>query len=158
MQERHTANLAVYLMLISEDRLLLALRKNTGFADGLYSLPSGHVEVGESVVDAMVREANEEIGIVLDPENLEMVHVAYHQSDKPYVDFYWLCTEFEGKVCNGEPEKCGELTFFPIDELPDNVAPNVRSAIEHMAEGKVFSEFGFEEDCDEECCCEEDEE
>lgn len=141
MQDRHSAHVAVYLMLVSEERLLLALRKNTGFADGMYSLPSGHVEENEFVTDAIIREAHEELGICLEPEALDMVHVAYHQSDKSYVDFYWLCTEFSGEICNGEPEKCENVEFFPIDELPENLAPNVRSAIEHMAEGEMFSEF-----------------
>lgn len=43
--------------------ILLALRKNTGYRDGKYELPGGHVEEGEDLMQAMVREAKEELMI-----------------------------------------------------------------------------------------------
>ncbi|HEY6314153.1 MAG TPA: NUDIX domain-containing protein [Streptosporangiaceae bacterium] len=43
----------VHLVLLDDDgRVLLGRRKNTGFADGCYHLPAGHLEAGESVIDA----------------------------------------------------------------------------------------------------------
>lgn len=147
MKERLTARLSTYVLMVKDEQLLLVQRKNSGFADGLYSLPSGHVEPGESIQEAMVREANEEIGVTIDPDSLEFVHVVYHHSDCPYVDFYWLCTDWAGEIKNMEPDKCSEVAFFPLAELPgDKIAPNVLSALEIMSQGDVFSEFEMEEE------------
>ncbi len=61
---------AVYLILEKDNKILLLRRYNTGYNDGLYSLPSGHVEDGEFPIDALIREAQEEIGIIIAKEHL----------------------------------------------------------------------------------------
>jgi hypothetical protein len=59
--ERHRSIVDVHLVLRDPDgRILLARRSATGYGDGQLHLPSGHLEAGESIVDAVVREALEE--------------------------------------------------------------------------------------------------
>ena len=48
-----------------QDNVLLALRQGTGFADGMWNLPSGKAETAETAVAAVIREAHEELGIRL---------------------------------------------------------------------------------------------
>ena len=79
-KERFTSRLAVYLVLIRDGKILLSLRQNTGFSDGLYSLVSGHVDAGESVRHAIIREAQEEAAITINPQDLKLVHTMQHQS------------------------------------------------------------------------------
>ena len=62
-----THRLAVYLILRRDDRVLFGLRRGTGYRDGEWGLPSGKLEAGERLLDAMVREAKEELGLDLDP-------------------------------------------------------------------------------------------
>ena len=62
-KERHKLIPSVYLVLIKNNKILLLRRFNTGFMDGYYSLPAGHVESNETLTSAMVREAKEEIGM-----------------------------------------------------------------------------------------------
>jgi 8-oxo-dGTP pyrophosphatase MutT (NUDIX family) len=51
--------------------VLLQLRQGTGFMDGHWAAAAaGHVEAGESVLEAAVREATEELGITIDPADL----------------------------------------------------------------------------------------
>jgi 8-oxo-dGTP diphosphatase len=66
---------AVYLVLIRENRVLLLKRQNTGFEDDNYGLIAGHVEKGESITQAIIREVSEESGIKLLPEHLNFFHV-----------------------------------------------------------------------------------
>ena len=74
MENRYKSMIVVDLMLTRKNNekteVLLALRKNTGYNDGKYELPGGHVEEGEDLIDAMIREAKEELNINLKRENL----------------------------------------------------------------------------------------
>ena len=64
---RYRACIDVHLILRRNEEILLGQRQNTGFADGSWHLPSGHTEDGESATAALIREANEEIGVRIDP-------------------------------------------------------------------------------------------
>src|SRR6185369_159344 len=68
---------AVHLFLFKEKKVLLARRFNTGFEDGNYSVPAGHVDGNEPMTAAMIREAKEEVGIEIQPENLQFAHVMH---------------------------------------------------------------------------------
>ncbi|WP_264374739.1 NUDIX domain-containing protein [Wolbachia endosymbiont (group B) of Carcina quercana] len=72
---RFKSIVAVYLIVEQGNKTLLLLRKNTGYADGLFGLVSGHVEENESINEACVREGHEEAGIVLNSENLDLAYV-----------------------------------------------------------------------------------
>lgn len=142
MKERLLARVSAYVLLVKDDKLLLLRRNVPGFAFQLYSLPAGHVEAGESIKNAAIREAFEETGAVINPEELQFVQVVYHHSDYLYVDFYWLCTNWDGEIENREPEKCSELSFYSLADLPgEQIAPNVLAALETMSRGEAFSEF-----------------
>jgi 8-oxo-dGTP pyrophosphatase MutT (NUDIX family) len=65
----------VFLLLTRGDEVLLGLRQGTGFADGMWNLPSGKAEHDEMAVTAMIREAREEIGVVLGPDQLSFAAV-----------------------------------------------------------------------------------
>lgn len=52
-KERPKAVPAVYLFMRNGNEILLMRRQNTGYFDGWYSVPSGHVEVGELPLQAL---------------------------------------------------------------------------------------------------------
>ena len=52
----------VHLLFFREDQVLLLRRFNTGYADGQYSVPAGHLDGGESVMDAAAA-AHRETGV-----------------------------------------------------------------------------------------------
>lgn len=75
-----------YLLLIRDGEILLLRRKNTGYEDGNYSLPAGHVENDESLTRAASREIFEEIGIRIKPTNFTLVHVMHRGTfDNMYI-------------------------------------------------------------------------
>ena len=65
MSKWYTMPVAVHLILKHTGKILLLRRYNTGYEDGNYSVVSGHLEQGETVIQAMIREAKEEAGIDL---------------------------------------------------------------------------------------------
>ena len=78
-KEKDKYPFAVYLVLQSGNEVLLSKRFNTGYADGMYSLPAGHVDIGESAIQAMVREAKEEIDITILPEDLVLKKILHRK-------------------------------------------------------------------------------
>lgn len=148
--ERNKAVPAVYLLLErileGNHKILLMRRCNTGYQDGNYNLPSGHVEDGELPIDAMIREANEELGIDVVRADLRFMHASYrpkHDETGNRVDFFFHASKWSGEVINGEPDKCDDLLWVHPNELPSNMTPHVRQIIGYMVLGIVYSELGI---------------
>lgn len=109
-KERFKIVPAAFLVLKDDDgRVLLSQRFNTGFRDGDYSLAAGHIEQDETATDAMIREAKEEIGVVLERENLHMNYMMYFggAGSGYYANFFFFRS---GKVGRGNHEHgAGEM-------------------------------------------------
>lgn len=143
MSERHRAAVAAYLILRRGDEILLTRRQNTGWHDGWYGMPAGKVEVDELPVAGLMREAREEIGVDLDPEDISFAHAMYREHDghDAWADYIFLVQDDAAKYTptNAEPEKCDDLRWFPVDQLPINMIPNNRQAVEQYIAGVSFS-------------------
>ena len=142
---------AIILMLIRErngkKQVLLQRRKNTGFADGLWDFScSGKVEEGETMTCTAVREAKEELGVNINARDLRFA-VLIHKCDKPcnlvYYNAYFVCESFDGKPFIAEPEKCAELQWFDISNLPDDLLDDRRQALKAYFCGVHYFEYGW---------------
>lgn len=138
-----TPYIGVHLMLIQEGRLLLQERKG-GFTDGIYTPVSGHVDKGEGVIDALVREAKEEAGIILNKENLKISVIA-HLLDAPYkgkradIINYFIFTDcYEGVIENKEPDKTKTLAFYDMDKLPNKLMSHIFEVINAYKRGDNY--------------------
>lgn len=105
--------------------VLLMRRAGTGFFDGLYSLPGGHVEPGESLFQTARREAAEELGVDLDLAALCRIGVVHRRSDTNRVDFFVRAHRWRGEPRINEPAKCDALGWFARDSLPAALVPYV---------------------------------
>lgn len=132
---------AVHLLLLKDDEILLLRRYNTGFADGQYGLVAGHLDGGEWVKDAMIREAQEEAGIRLCADDLSVVGVMHRAVKSERIDFFLTADTWQGEIENCEPDKCDDLRWFPIHQLPQNTIPYVRQAIENYQQQRWFDEM-----------------
>lgn len=140
--ERLKLRVAVYIILLKEDKVLLSRRFNTGWQDGNYGLPSGHLELNETVIEALLRETAEEIGVKLNQEDIKFAHTMHRKSI--YIDLFFIAKSWVGEPQNMEPNKCDDLHWFPLNALPDNMVPSVKSAIENYQNGILFSDFELE--------------
>lgn len=138
--QRLTVRVAVYLILERDGQILLLKRKSTGWADGMFSLISGHLDPNETLTTAMIREAKEEAGINIKEKDLEMVHVIHQRTNNQYISFFFWPAHWTGEPTNIEAEKCEEMKWFPIDNIPSNTVPFLKQVIEHYKAGTVFSE------------------
>jgi 8-oxo-dGTP diphosphatase len=121
--------LAAQVLLRRGNQTLLLKRQNTGYEDGNYGLPAGHIEFGETVKSAAVREAYEETGVNIEEADLEVIGVMHRPKDVTYVDFFLICHKWSGEISNREPEKCSELMWTELDDLPPNMVPYVEIGI-----------------------------
>ena len=138
------APVAVHLLLVEDGKVLLLRRYNTGYEDGNYSVVAGHIDGGEELKAAMIREAREEAGIEISRSNLEIVGVIHFKGDREYIAFFLKASVWSGEVMNMEPDKCDDLSWFGFRDLPDNTIPYVRRAIEDYCNGIWFSSVGWQ--------------
>ena len=142
--ERFKLVTACHLILIEKNQILLLRRYNTGYEDGNYSVVAGHIDGNESVITAMRREAFEEAGIDIKENDLEIVHVMHRRTkERESIDYFLTCKNYSGQIQIMEKDKCDELAFYPLNELPMNVIPYVRKAIEYCQNNKMFSLYGW---------------
>ncbi len=133
----------VHLFFFRGNQVLLLRRFQTGYMDGHYSVPAGHLDGEETVRMAGVREAREEIGVRIDPQDMVFAGVFHRHSDDERVDFFFRVLKWDREPSNSEPGKCDDLRWTPVDDLPVNTVPYVRQAIENVRSAVLFQEFGW---------------
>jgi 8-oxo-dGTP diphosphatase len=131
----------VHTLLLRRDTVLLLRRARTGYRDGWYALPGGHLERGETIAACAIRECAEEAGVAIDPMHLRAAAVMpYRSDDQQGVDFIMVCREFRGEPRLAEPDRFDAIGFFPIDALPERTVPYVERAIGMERRGEWFFE------------------
>lgn len=111
--------------------------------DGHYGLPSGHLEDGETLRECLAREGKEEIGIDITPDDVNLVHTMHRHEKDIRVDFFFTVEKYEGTPTNCERDKCDDIQWFAPDQLPENIIPYIKQAIEKSAQKIIYSEKGW---------------
>ena len=122
MGSKHTLPVAGIIILRKGNKVLLTRRYNTGYEDGKYTLPGGHVEKGEEIKVAMAREAKEDVGVDLNPNDLVITHVFDRKvnDDVEYIDFVVETDKWQGTPEIMEKDQCDDIIWADIDKIPDN--------------------------------------
>jgi len=135
---------AVYLILKKENKVLLIRRFNTGWMDGMYTLPAGHINGNETSEMAISREAKEEINLTILPKDLSIIHIMHRKStDREYFDIFIEAKNYSGELKNNEENKCDDINWFSMDSLPENTLSYISEAFKLISKGQYFSNFGF---------------
>ena len=140
------------VLLVRDDEVLLAMKKR-GFGQGWWNGVGGKLKSGESVPEAAVREAKEEIGVTIDPDDLRPVatidfyfpHDPRDKQNNQRVEVF-LCDQWQG-----EPQESEEMApkWFPKAKPPlDAMWPGDVKWMPHVLLGEtgsaeiMFNPFG----------------
>jgi len=133
----------VHLFFFRGNQILLLRRFSTGYRDGEYSVPAGHLDGSETVMNAAAREAQEEVGVKIEANDIVFASVMHRVEDDERVDFFVHVRKWQGEPFNAEPDKCDDLCWMDINKLPANMVPYVRRALENHFSNIRFDEFGW---------------
>lgn len=139
----YTSPLDVFLLFVRDSRILLALRENTGFADGLWNVPSGKLEEGEDLLTAAVREAREEVAVEVHSARLATVVHVLRDHQPARVGFFFEALSWSGEPANAEPHKCGGLRWCPPGELPANTVPYTSAGVAQYLRGDSYGRLDW---------------
>jgi ADP-ribose pyrophosphatase YjhB (NUDIX family) len=135
-----------HLVLLEGDKVFLMQRQNTGYRDGWFGIPAGHVEQGETFTQAMIREAQEEINIKLKAEDLSLICTVFRtQPGNERIDLFFSAAKWENSPINNESGKCSQIGWFDKNNLPWNTIPYIRETLRAIGCNQKFCEFNQEE-------------
>lgn len=140
---QHTV-IDVHVLLVRGGELLL-IRRRGDYGGGMWHLPSGKLDAGESLPAAALREAAEEVGVCIEPAELghaTTVHVA-DSGPVPRLGVFFEARRWTGEPYNREPDKCSAVEWFPLDNLPDNVIAYPLAGIRQYLDGNAFGLLGW---------------
>lgn len=144
----------VALIIKKDNKILLYKRNIPGkIAYGSFALPGGTVENNETIIQTACREAAEEIGIIIQPKNVSIVHMLrLREKVDPISDetqqilmlYFAQITVWKGIPTNMEPHKHSDLNWFDIDNLPENLFPLNSIALNSIKQGISYGEHGWQ--------------
>jgi len=144
--DRFTSIIDAHVILRRRGKVLLLRRAGDVYASGQLCLPSGHLEAGENILQAAIRETREETGIMLDPAELQLV-LSIHQRN-PEIAHTRLGLVFEprqwhGEPANSEPAKCSGLVWADPLDLPADTVEYTAAILRAVCSGATFALNGW---------------
>ncbi|MBR1648506.1 MAG: NUDIX domain-containing protein [Alphaproteobacteria bacterium] len=122
MEERQVKVGVGVLIFDERGRVLLGLRKSK-HGKGTWCPPGGHIEYGESIEAAAVREVSEETGLILAEKDLALAGVSsdLFESGKHYITVMMKADIYEGHPACLEADKCECWQWFAPSDFPQNL-------------------------------------
>jgi len=131
-------------VLIQNDKNQVLLGERMGsHGAGEWCFPGGHLDFGETIAEAAIRETKEETG--LDVSECKLISVAdelrYIKTDNKHFLNIGIMAKYEGgepKVM--EPNKCKEWKWFSLEELPEKMLEGTELIMKNFKAGEIYQQ------------------
>jgi len=141
-RERFKLSVSVFLIIKKGNKILLLKRSNTGWMDGYYSIPAGAIDGKETLMEAIIREAKEEVGIVISENDLKLAHTMHcFTNDEEWLGQFFITETWQNEPKVTEPDKHSEIKREDINTLPETIIPYVKQAIENYQKNISYSSY-----------------
>ncbi|MEW6093955.1 MAG: NUDIX domain-containing protein [Chloroflexota bacterium] len=132
----HPITVGVRLLLIQGEQVLLI---QSTYQNGWY-LVGGGVQHNETLEEAARREAQEEVGATLGKLDLFGAYSNFYDFKNDHVAVF-VCTDF---TLTGQTDgEIQELQLFPLNDLPDDIAPGHKRRIQEYLEKPTTPRYGY---------------
>jgi 8-oxo-dGTP diphosphatase len=135
----------VIAMLTVSNTVLMVCRHNASFGDGLYSMVGGKLEQGETALQAIHREVEEETTLNISEEDFRLVHTLHRKGAESELIVLCFAADIGNfpPPYNNEPDKHSDMRFFTFNQLPINIIPAHAQIIQCVLQGIPYSEHGW---------------
>jgi len=137
---------AVYLIRKIGERTQVLLHMRSGDIRGAgtwEASAAGHADPDEPLTVTAQREAMEEIGITFDPKDIVFTTCVYGKHNGFRMHAHFFIDKWQGTPTIIEVDKAKNLTWFDMDELPENFFGDRGMALDNFKKGVVYSEYGW---------------
>jgi ADP-ribose pyrophosphatase YjhB (NUDIX family) len=124
--------------------MVLLQKRKGGWGDGLWEAgASGHIDHGESPVDAIIHEAKEELCIKISKKDVVFFSVINKHASKKdiFYNFSFYCEKWTGVPKIGEEDKISDIKWFDIKKLPKNIICDRKIALGNFLNKKYYDEY-----------------
>lgn len=127
--------------IVRDGQILLGKRGNvTG--QGTWALPGGHLEHLERADACLIREMNEEMGLVVAPTALRLI--ALTDDLEPSLTSHYVHITFAVNIGDQEPQllepdACDEWRWFPVGDMPSEIFRPHAKILHTIRSGQVYA-------------------
>lgn len=127
-----------------KDHVMMHQRKGK-LGKNYWGTGGGHIEMGESLQAAALRELSEEAGSQLKVKNVKFLGVTNFTELQPkhYIDISFSAEWDDGEPTNNAPEETTDWQWVPIDDMPSPLFPPVEKYLVALKTGEVFFDSKF---------------
>ncbi|PID86578.1 hypothetical protein CSB08_00145 [Candidatus Gracilibacteria bacterium] len=112
--------------------------------NGYWGVPGGRLDEGESMTIGAIRELQEEVGLKINEKNINFKSIIQHKDDRGERLYFVIeVVDFLGKPINLELEKCEEIKWFALSNLPENITSQVEICLKVIQNKINYMEFGY---------------
>ena len=129
-------HVGVQCFVLADSGLLLGHRAS-GFGINTWGLPGGHLEQGETILQAAARELKEETGITATEMRIATIGDPIGANNY-HLQIGVLVEQWSGSPVVTQPVEIDELRFFPLSALPSNVLVSSEYIIEKLVNQRLY--------------------
>ena len=114
----------VVLSFIQNSKGEFLIQKRSVKKGGKYGSTGGHAKTGETSIQAIMTEINEEIGLNVNKDELNLVYSGRDDIDKVFFDLYYIKKDFSTDSLTLQEEEVESVKWMTVDEIKQLISTN----------------------------------